>query len=235
MESMRKTSDVDRGTIRNDPANRPARSVPARGWMRRLGLCLLVAAGLVILLGLFHAPLLTGLAAAWVVNDAPANADAIIVLGGGPENRPFAAAELYHEGFAPKILYMDVKLDPAAGLGITLSERELTRRLLLSNNVPETALSAIGDSVASTYDESRAVRAWAENNHAKSIIIATDPFHTRRVHWLFRKQLDSLHVRVMVRAAPTTAYSQTNWWEHEQGLIAFQNEMVKYAFYRLKY
>jgi hypothetical protein len=32
---------------------------------------------------------------AWVVSDSIAPADAIVVLGGGLETRPFAAADLY--------------------------------------------------------------------------------------------------------------------------------------------
>jgi len=26
-----------------------------------------------------------------------------------------------------------------------------------------------------------------------------------------------------------------HWWNHEQGVIAFQNEIIKYAYYRFKY
>jgi uncharacterized SAM-binding protein YcdF (DUF218 family) len=188
-----------------------------------------------MVLALFRVSIFTGLAEAWVVNEPPVKTDAIVVLGGGLDNRPFAAAKLYHEGFAPKILYMDVRLDAAAELGIAPSERELTRRILLSNNIPETALVAVGHGVASTYEESLAVRDWVEKNGAKSINIPTDPFHTRRVRWLFRKQLAPLNVQVVVEAAPTRVYSETNWWQHEQGVTTFQNEIIKFLYYRLKY
>jgi uncharacterized SAM-binding protein YcdF (DUF218 family) len=103
-----------------------------------------------------------GLAEAWVVNEPVAKADAIVILGGGLENRPFAAARLFHDGVAPKILYMDVQPGPAEELGVAPTEKEVTRRILLSNNVPESALLAIGTNVASTYDESQAVRAWVK-------------------------------------------------------------------------
>jgi uncharacterized SAM-binding protein YcdF (DUF218 family) len=151
------------------------------------------------------------------------------------ENRPFAAAKLFHDGLAPKILYMDVKLSPTTELGITLPEAELTRRVLLSNNVPETAIEAIGNGVASTYDESRAVRAWIEKTGAKTIIIPTDIFHTRRARWLFRKELKGTGAQIRIVAVDPRQYQATNWWRHEEGLIAFQNECIKSVYYHLKY
>jgi uncharacterized SAM-binding protein YcdF (DUF218 family) len=206
-----------------------------RRWGRRLGLCFAIVCALLLVCYVFRAPLFTGLAEAWVVNDPVTNADAIVVLGGKPELRPFEAARLYRAGVAPRILYMDVKLSPPAEKGIMLSEREITRRVLLSNNVPETAMVAVGDGVATTYDESRAVRAWLATNSAKSILIATDLSHTRRARWIFRKELEGIGVQVHVHAIIPNEYNVSNWWQNEQGLIAFQNEFLKYAYYWFKY
>jgi hypothetical protein len=38
-----------------------------------------------------------------------------------------------------------------------------------------------------------------------------------------------------VAALDSPDYSRRDWWCREQGLIAFQNEVVKYVYYRLKY
>jgi len=188
-----------------------------------------------VLCYLFRSSLLTGLAHAWVVDEPLTKADAIVVLGGRPDLRPFEAAQLFHQGLATQILYMDVKLDPAAELHITQSEREVTHKVLLSQGVPETAMTAIGDGVTSTFDESVAVRAWAETNHAKSLIIPTDLSHTRRVRWLFRRQLNGIGTKVELHAITPKEYSITNWWRREQGLIAFQNEVIKSVYYQIKY
>ena len=40
---------------------------------------------------------------------------------------------------------------------------------------------------------------------------------------------------VHVTAIDPPGYRGTNWWQHEDGLIAFQNEVVKSFYYRLKY
>jgi uncharacterized SAM-binding protein YcdF (DUF218 family) len=209
----------------------PQKSSP---WLRLLA-WLLALCALVLALCLFRVPILTALANAWVVSDPLAKADAIVVLGGGLESRPFAAAKFYHDGLAPKVLFMDVRLSQTAKLGVTPSERELTRRVLLSNNVPGAAMEPIGHAVATTYDETQAVRAWVTTHQAKSILIATDLFHTRRVQWIFGKELKGTGVEIRVRAVKPEAYGITDWWRNEGGLIAFQNEVIKYAYYRLKY
>jgi uncharacterized SAM-binding protein YcdF (DUF218 family) len=176
--------------------------------------------------------LLTEMAKAWVVNEPVAKADAIVVLGGGVDTRPFAAAKLYHAGVAPLILYMNVKLTPAEKIGIVLPEKEETRRILLSEGVPAGAILAIGTNVASTYDESFAVRAWESRSGAKSMVIVTDVFHTRRARWVFEKQLRGTGVQVDMQGVATLAYGTTNWWKHEEGVIGFQNEVIKYIYYR---
>ena len=70
-------------------------------WLRRITGCLILGCVLLLVGYVFRAPLLTGLAEAWVVNDPVTNADAIVIPGGGLENRPFAAAKLFRNGIAP--------------------------------------------------------------------------------------------------------------------------------------
>ena len=125
--------------------------------------------------------LLVEIGKAWSVNNPARKTDAIVVLGGGLENRPEAAANIYRSGVAPLILYMNVKLTAVERMGIDFSETEYTRRVLLSNGVPQKAMENIGTNVASTYDEAKAVRDWAQRTRAKSIEIVTDVFHTRKV------------------------------------------------------
>jgi uncharacterized SAM-binding protein YcdF (DUF218 family) len=130
---------------------------------------------------------------------------------------------------------MDVSDDPVNELNITQTEREITRRILLSNSVPESAIQAIGQQVDNTYDESRAVRAWVRQTGATSILITTDLFHTRRARWIFRHELRDTPVRIYVIPVNLRQYTVDNWWKTEGGVIAFQNEVIKFIYYRLKY
>jgi uncharacterized SAM-binding protein YcdF (DUF218 family) len=190
-----------------------------------------------LLLGcyVFRAPLLTGMANAWIVNDAPEKADAIVVLGGGVECRPFAAARLYKEGFAPTILIMDVDLNATDRMDLTKPEKSVTRQILLRSGVPESAIETVGHQVSNTYQESLGVKDWATQKGAKRLLIATELFHTRRVRWLFHKQLKVAGIEVRLVAVAPPQYQATNWWQNEKGLIDFENEWVKLPYYWVKY
>ena len=63
-----------------------------------------------------HEAILTDVAAWWVVSDELTHADAIAVLGGGIDVRPFAAADLYKHGFASTILVANGQMGRAEEL-----------------------------------------------------------------------------------------------------------------------
>jgi uncharacterized SAM-binding protein YcdF (DUF218 family) len=202
---------------------------------RRVIVSLLLFAIGVCTLWYFRAPLLTGLARAWVVEDELKKTDAIVVLAGGIETRPFAAAEWYAGGVAPTVLVSSTRATRTDKLGITLPGTDVNKRVLLANHVPESAIVMVGTNNASTRDEAVAVRDWVRQTGAKVVLVTTDLFHTRRARWVFQKELKGTGAEVRIRAVPQIQYQVTNWWQDEEGLLAFQNEVVKYAYYRLKY
>ena len=69
-----------------------------------------------------------------MINDPPAKADAIVVLGGGANFRSFDVARLYQAGWAPTIVVMNSELRATDRLGLTIPEAELVRRVLLSRH-----------------------------------------------------------------------------------------------------
>ena len=79
------------------------------------------------------------------------------------------------------------------------------------------------------------MREWVRRSGARRLIVLTDPFHTRRVRWLYRKELEGTGVSITTMVAPHPRYTPANWWRHEEGLIDFQNEVVKFLYYFLKY
>ena len=163
-----------------------------RHWLRllnRLGVCLLALCALLFAAWISGRPCWEGLAVWWVVDGPVSKADAIMVLGGGLPRRPIEAARLYRAGLAPRVLYSDVTTNQLAQLGMDKPETTLTREVLIQQGVPESALQCVGHGVSSTYLESLAVRDWVRQAGAKSVIIPTDEFHTRRVRWVFRKVL----------------------------------------------
>ena len=53
--------------------------------------------------------LLQSAADLWVISDPITSADAVVVLGGGADVRPFVAADLYAKGLVHKVLVSQVK------------------------------------------------------------------------------------------------------------------------------
>ena len=183
----------------------------------------------------FRGQLLRGLANAWIVHDPLSRADAIVVLGGGIQTRPFEAARLYREGYAPRVLVASPESKPTDKIGLTVGDTEVTKRILSRQGVPDSAVVEFGDEVSSTREEALALGSWIRKTGAKKIIIVSDPFHTRRVRWLFNKELQPAGTEILTAAAPSLKYDASNWWQTEQGLIEFQNELIKYAYYRVNY
>jgi uncharacterized SAM-binding protein YcdF (DUF218 family) len=206
-----------------------------RNMIRRAFLAFLAC---IVILGLWawhkREPLLRAAADLWIVSDEPSPADAIAVFGGGLEYRPFAAADYYRRGLAPKILVSNVGATPAEQLGVLQSHVRANSEVLLKLGVPAAAIEPFGDHLSDTFAEATALHEWAVRNDAHRIIVPTDIFATRRLRWTLHHVFGN-DAAILVPAINTPDYLRDNWWKSEHGVIGFQNEVVKYLYYRLKY
>jgi uncharacterized SAM-binding protein YcdF (DUF218 family) len=110
---------------------------------------------------------------ALLIESGEVKADAIIVLGGGPDDRPQRAAELYHQGAAPKII--------VSGTG----DGDLYVRTLTAQGVPASAILREPTS-ASTMQNALYTMPLLRQLHASSAIIVTSWYHSRRAVACFR-------------------------------------------------
>jgi uncharacterized SAM-binding protein YcdF (DUF218 family) len=196
---------------------------------------MLVLAVLVLGVWFEREPLLRGVADLWIVSDPVTRADAVVVLGGGLDVRPFAAADFYRRGLVNKILISQVEEERPASIGAVPGHTELNRAVLLKLGVPDAAIKIFGRASKNTWEEALALRDWAARNDASAVIIPTEIFSARRVSWIFRHEIAGKPLRIEVLALDSPRYTRSEWWKTEQGLIAFQNEFLKYIYYRLKY
>jgi uncharacterized SAM-binding protein YcdF (DUF218 family) len=181
-----------------------------------------------------RAPVLRTAADLWIVSDPVGPADAVAVFGGGIEDRPFAAAEYYHRGLVKKVLVSNVRESPTAVLGVLLPHAAANRAVLLKLGVPEEAIETFGTDLSNTHQEALALRNWAVRTGAHSIIVPTDIFAARRLRWTLHSVFgDAIVIRVPALDPPE--YRDNNWWHDEKGVVAFQNEVLKYVYYRWKY
>lgn len=134
-------------------------------------------------------------------------ADAIVVLGaplsglGGltaiGHERVTHAAQLWHRGWAPRV----VVCGGITGVAIC-SEAEAMAMALVGQGVPVTAISVESDSLT-TAENARysaallrilAGQQGKPSGHPLTVWLVTQPFHSRRARWCFRRA--GLHPRV---------------------------------------
>jgi uncharacterized SAM-binding protein YcdF (DUF218 family) len=203
--------------------------VPGKDWRHIIGWISLVFIVVVLGFAWLAGPLLLRcMAKLWVVSDTLERADAIVVLGGGLDVRPAAAAELYKRGLAPRVAIGVSEFDQGR-------DAKLNREILLQHGVPSTAITEFRFRPHSTYGEARGILEWAKASDAKKVIIPIDIFPTRRVRWIFNHELGPAGIRANIQAVTPTRYSIDNWWRHTAGIISFRNELIKFAYYRLRY
>jgi len=202
---------------------------------RRVTLALLLALAATGMVAWFaREPLLRSAADLWIVSDPLAPADAVAVLGGGLETRPFIAADYYRRGLAKKVLISNIRESRAEQLGVVMSHLAANRQVLLRLGVPESDIGTFGANLSSTREEALALREWAQRTGSRSLIVPTEIFSARRVRWILHRVLGDA-VTVRVAALDPTNYRRDDWWREVEGLVAFQNEVVKYLYYRVKY
>jgi uncharacterized SAM-binding protein YcdF (DUF218 family) len=210
-------------------------AVVRRGCVRRLGTVILALIVLGALAWLGRAPLLRGAADLWIVSDKPTHADAVVVLGGGLENRPFVAADVFKKGLVDKVLVSQVVESRAVKMGIIEGHTQANRQALLKLGVPASAIETFGTANRSTEDEAVTLREWADTHKAAALIIPIEIFSSRRVRWIFRREFAGKSTRIEVLAFDMSEFTRDNWWQHDKGIINFQNEILKYIFYRIHY
>ena len=204
-----------------------------RAWAGKVILAVsLLMAALGALMWFNHEALLRYAAEQWVVSDDIHPADAVVVLGGGINTRPFAAAEDYRKGLTRKILVTNVRPSRVETLGVLPSHGAISRGVLTILGVPEADIETLGIAVSTTYDEARALRDWAIRTHAGSVIVPTEAFSSRRVRWMMTQALAGTGTSVQIQ---TLGHPAHNWWKNDKGLITFRNEVIKYLYYRYKY
>ena len=210
-------------------------AMAARPRRARWGRRLVIFAILCALLFLFRHPLMSLAARWWIVNDAVEKADAVVVLGGGLDQRPFIAAELFAKGTVPLVLVAEPEAGPVTKLNLMPAAVDVTLGVLKKQGVPDSAVQRFGKDVRSSHDEAVALHEWLKSHPVKRIIIPTEPFHTRRVKWFFGRELKDTGVEIAVVAIPNPRYDAERWWENEESTLSFFSEMVKSFYYYVHY
>ena len=173
----------------------------------------------VLLILLIALPRLGG----WLVAEDPLEkADAILVLGGTMYERPLEAADLYREGWAPRLFLIRELAD--------WGERELLTRgipylraidiqvdTLQKLGVPREAITVL-EQANSTAQEADYAYDLVMRERFANVIIVTSKQHTRRARLVMRRRLDETGAHVIVRASRYDRADVDRWWANRSTL-----------------
>ena len=194
---------------------------PQHGGIISKLILLLTLVALCGLLYLFRHPLLRAAGEYLVVEDPLRPADAIIVFGDDNYlgDRAARAAELYREGWAPRVVASGRQLRPYAGVS------ELIQQDLVGHGVPAAAVVRFPHTAASTREEAEALRRLVAERGWRRILVVTSSHHTRRARYICRRVFPP-EVEVRLAAAGDSEYDPNHWWESRQGMKLFLIETV---------
>jgi uncharacterized SAM-binding protein YcdF (DUF218 family) len=181
---------------------------------------LLVLAVVVLLLVLFHAPVLAALGNFLVKAGPPQKADIIVVLAGdGFGRRILKAGELIKDGWAPQALISG----PNGNYGNY--ECDLAIPFAVKAGYPESYFLHFEHTARSTESEATNVTQKLREMGFKRVILVTSNFHTRRAGKMFRHAAPDLEFFVV--AAPDEFFKPDSWWHDREASKVFLYEWMK--------
>jgi uncharacterized SAM-binding protein YcdF (DUF218 family) len=200
---------------------------PCWPWNRQRGgiffrlLSLLFFLFVLFALYLARHPLLRLAGSFWVVQDAPAASDVIVILGDDnyDGDRATRAAELFKAGWAPRIIASGRYLRPYASIA------ELEEHDLVDRGVPASAVIPLAHRAENTREEALVIAQFVSSRGWKRILLVTSNYHTRRSLYICERTFPPGTV-LRVVPAPDSEYDPDNWWRTRQGVKIFAHEFV---------
>lgn len=169
----------------------------------------------------------------WVASGAaaPVQANVIVALGGDYDNRTTQAALLYRAGYAPFVMLTAVEIAPPQAR----TDSPEWRVTLLSNaGVP--AENLVLDSTAtSSFEEATATLALMQARGWQTALVVSEPPHMRRLDWVWGKVFAGSGKRYILVATEPPWWDADRWWQNEDSRQFVLNELIKLAYYFIKY
>jgi hypothetical protein len=164
-------------------------------------------------------------AGSFLIVDAPRRSDAILVLAGETDRRPQRALELLSQGYGRRVV-LDV---PTNAKLYEFTQIELAQKYIL--DLPQPApVSICPINGLSTKDESREAEKCLLREGAKSVLVVTSDFHTRRALEVFRREFPEREYSVA--AARNDEGFGPRWWTHRQWAKTFVDEWLRLIWWK---
>ena len=163
---------------------------------------------LVLILGGLFVIALVATSGRFLVVNQPRKSDVMIVLAGESDRRPTRGLELLDQGYAPRLI-LDV---PAEAKIYQWNQLEIARKFV--EGLPQAgAISLCPIYGRSTRDEARDVARCLQGANARSILLVTSDYHTRRALSIFEGTLPADY---SIAAAFDASEFGAQWWQHRE-------------------
>jgi hypothetical protein len=163
--------------------------------------------------------ILAGKAGSFLVVEDPRPSDAILVLAGETDFRPRRALELMKQGYGKRIV-LDV---PTNAKLYEFTQIELAERYVHDLHLDELhpgdpsqgeAMIVCPIEGLSTKEEAKDAKKCLEREGARSVLIVTSDFHTRRALEIYRHEFPA-HEYSTAAARNEEQFGE-RWWKHRQ-------------------
>jgi hypothetical protein len=180
---------------------------------------------LIFILGALLIVILAAMAGRFLVVNQPRKADAMVVLAGETDRRPSRGLELLDQGYAPRLI-----LDVPAGTKIyQRSQAELAKEYV--ERLPQASSITICPIYGqSTRDEVHDVSRCLQGTNARSILLVTSDYHTRRALSIFNRVSPGHY---SIAAAFDEREFGVQWWQHREWAKVAFDEWLKLMWWNL--
>ncbi len=212
---------------------------------RLLLLLALLVVGALLLFG-YRRPLLHQVGAYLIVEEPLEPADLLVIISGTLPEIHYGL-DLYHQGYAKKILFLGhfpVELAVISKEPFEVMEKpwdEIAAHMAIQAGVPADALLFSDAFDNSTYARVASLIRTAQANDQRSMVIVTSPTHSRRVGLSAHHILQGAPPTFRLAPTPQSYYPEPyrfnldNWWLDENHPKMLFDEYTKLAYYWLNY
>ena len=166
-----------------------------------------------------------------VIPDELQQADVIGVLSGNDESRIREAARLYREGIAYNIILS--KTDQTFG-DLDLPYTMLQKEMLEQEEVPSGAIYVSEIQAKNTGQEASGIKKRMYDLGFSSVLVVTDPWHSRRVKMIFSDSFRNTGFRLYIHSVPDSGYNKYFWWLSSEGWKNTVSEYIRILGYIIK-
>jgi uncharacterized SAM-binding protein YcdF (DUF218 family) len=162
----------------------------------------------------------------FLIVDQPQKSDVIMVLAGDTDLRPARGLELLRRGYARRLI-LNV---PADAKVFQWSESELAGKYVAG--LPEAQLITICPIHGlSTKAEAQDALLCLRQSGARSVLLVTSDFHTRRALSTFEKEVPDFVYSIA--ATPNAGEFGAHWWKHRQWAKVNIDEWLRLSWWEL--